>query len=338
MPGRPQDVFVLFDWTKKEATYGAGVTLGTTTWQKYTGPGIVHHTKAEDVDQDEIKGHPFVSDGGGVVIEDRTRGSLEFKAATDPLVFFFGILFGNIAKAGIADPFTYTVKWPGSGVASPFSTMMVQATDRGDAANTQKKYNGIFANTVELTLENPGPAIVRVDLLGDGSDAADVTTVPAVDAATRGDGLRYEHLTLKFGPASEAITTKFRRLTLRANADTQLIPLPGSTTKVGEIKYGVNAPTLDGELVVSGQRGDTLYNYWANRTKVVFDMLLSIGANDQLGIICKSTRVPGDAGEIEGFDGIDHTLTLPLRFEYNATDASPFILTAKTGTNSILGT
>jgi len=329
MSGRPQDVFWLLNYAVKEATYDATVTPGA-VWHKLTGPGLIHHTKAEETDQDEITGHPYVSEGGGTVIEDRANGSIEFKGSVDLLTYFYAMLFANVSTTG-AGPFVHVIKWPGSGVLSPFSTSVIQATDRADITNTQKEFSGVYPNSVELVIENPGSVQATVELQGSGTQIADTTTIPVIDTAVEGIRLRYEDLVMKFGPASEDVTSLFRRLTLRATADVRQIPLPGSGTKVGEIRYGVQAPILEGELVLKGQKGDTRYNYWANRTKIIFDMKLTSGANS-LQVVAKSVVPVADAGEIESFDGIDHRLTIPFRFEYNTTDVSPFIIT---GTNSV---
>ena len=329
MAGRPQDIFWLLNYAVKEATYDATVTPGS-VWHKVNGPGLIHHTKAEETDQDEITGHPYVSEGGGKVTEDRANGSIEFKGGLDLLTYFYAMLFANVSVSGVG-PFVHVIKWPGSGVLSPFSTSVIQCTDRQDVSNTQKEFAGVYPNSVELVIENPGSVQATVELLGSGTQTTDSTAAPAIDSAVEGDRVRFENLVVKLGPASEDVTSLFRRLTLRATADVRQIPLPGSGTTVGEIHYGTQAPILEGELVLKGQKGDTRYNYWANRTKVIFDMKLTTGAKS-LQVVANSAVVNADAGEIEGFDGIDHRLTLPLRFEYNTSDASPFIIT---GTNDI---
>jgi len=323
MAGRPQDIFWLLNYAAKEATYDATTAPGA-VWHKVTGPGLIHHTKAEETDQDEIKGHPYVTDGGADLTEDRSSGSIEFKGSVDLLTYFYAMLFGNVATTG-AGPYTHTIKWPGSGVGSPFSISLIQCTDRGDTTNTQKEFAGVYPNSVELVIENPGSAQATVELQGSGTQTTDSTSAPAVDSAVEGNRLLYENIVMKLGPASEDVSALFRRVTLRATADVRQIPLPGSGTTVGEIHYGAQAPMLEAELVLKGQKGDTIYNYWANRTKVIFDLLISVGANS-LSIVANSTRVKADAGEIEGFDGIDHRLTLPLRFEYNNTDTTPFTI------------
>ncbi len=329
MPGRPQDIFWLLNYAAKEATYDATTVPGA-IWHKVNGPGLIHHTKTEETDQDEITGNPYVSDAGGSVIEDRVNGSIEFKGSVDLLTYFYAMLFANVATTG-AGPFTHAITWPGSGVLSPFSVSLIQATDRGNIANTQKEFAGVYPNSIELVIENPGSVQATVELQGSGTQTADTTAIPAIASAVEGIRLRYADLVMKFGPASEDISTLFRRLTLRATADVRQIPLPGSGTTVGEIHYGPQAPILEGELVVKGQKGDTLYNYWANRTKVIFDMKLTSGANS-LAIVANSTMINADAGEIESFDGIDHRLTLPFRFEYNVAATTPFTIT---GINSV---
>ena len=86
---------------------------------------------------------------------------------------------------------------------------------------------------------------------------------------------------------------------------------------------------LEIDLTFKGERGDTLYNYWANRTDIKLDLLIQIDANNSLRFQMNQVKVKGDSGDNEVFDGIDHRVGLPLRVDYDATDASPFIITGK---------
>ena len=96
---RPQDVFTLLNYAVKESAYGGGTAIGT-IWHKMNGPGVVLLNKTEDTDQDEVTGTPYVSEGGGVVTEDRTAGSVEFKGGLDLLTFFYAALFANVSVTG----------------------------------------------------------------------------------------------------------------------------------------------------------------------------------------------------------------------------------------------
>ena len=325
---RPQDIWWLIDYANKAAAYGTAVPDGgMDKFHMLTGPGIIQHDKQEDTDQDEIKGHPHVTEGGGTVHSDRAKGQIEFKGGVDLLTFFYASIMGNVASVGPTN-FTHTIKAPGSGVDSPLSFSVIQATDRNVAA-TERKFNGVVPNSVELTIENPGPVMASVELLGDGSDVASAVTDPTITSAIKGNRLNYQQLTMKFGPASEDVTNIFRRLTIRANANIQQVPLPNKGTLIGEVHYGEQEPTLTAELVLKGQRGDTNYNYWLNRTKVIFDMLLQIDANNSLRIVGNSARVPAEAGDKDSIEGVENRLTIPVRFEYNTSDASPWIITGK---------
>ena len=327
--GRPQDAFMLFPYAVKAASYGTAVADGSITdWPKLISPGLVQQSQPEDLDQDEITGHPYTSSSGAFVTQKRTRANIEFKAGVDFLTFLLVSLFGNVSTSGAGD-FSHVIKWPGLGVDAPIDFSVIQATNRNVAAN-EFKYNGVFVNQIEININEPGPILCTAELLGDGSAAVVAVSNPAIDAATEGLKLKYEQMTVKLGPiGTEDVTNLFRSATIRANANVVMMPRPDKGQNVAEIHYGAQEPILEIELVFKGERGDTLYNYWANRTAIKLDLLISIGATQQIRFQMNSARVPGELDEIEVFDDIDHRLTLPIRGEFNATDKSPFIITGK---------
>ena len=106
--GRPQDAAILFNYAAAESAYGTATAEGT-IFPKLTGPGIAQRSLAEDVDMDEITGHPYTTEGGGDVIHNEANGTIEFKAAVDLLAFLVAALNGNVSTTG-AGPYTHTVK------------------------------------------------------------------------------------------------------------------------------------------------------------------------------------------------------------------------------------
>lgn len=332
--GRPQDVFAFLGYTPKEASYGAAVANASLTqFHKLQGPGLINLSRTVETDADAIKGHPYTTDGGAVVTEDRVKGSFEFKNNTDLTAFFIILALAKVSTSGISPDFTHVTKWPGSGVDAPWSTSIIQGKDRNQTSSF-RKYDGIVPASVEFSIEKPGMILTKVELVGDGSDSdASAVVAPAINSAIDGgDRLYYEHLTtMGFGPAAESVLSIFRKLTVKLNTGLELKPRPDKLTKVAEIHYGKEAPSLEVELVVKGRNGDTVYNYWKNRTKLQFNMLLQKSATRSLQLQGNAVRAAEDAPNPESFDGIDHILTLPLRFEYVTADASPFIWTAKNG-------
>ena len=326
MPGRPQDFVHLYNYAVKEATYGAGTAEGA-IFPKLVGPGLVKHTKAEDTDADEITGHPYLSQPGDI-IEDRVSGSIEFKTGIDLLTLFIAALNGNVTTAGTTN-YTHTVLWPGSGVAAPFSFSVVQFTDRNDTL-TREKFHGVFPNSIEIALANPGPIISTVELMGDGSVVAASVSAPAINAATEEKRVMYEHInTFAFGPlGTEDRLAIFRSMTIRQSADVVQIPLPASGAKVGEIHYGPSGPSMEVEVKVAGQRGDTIYNYWKNQTAIKLDLLVQLGVNNSFRLQLNTAEIVPDSME-ESFDGIDKILSFKIRGRYDATDLSPFLWTFK---------
>jgi len=327
--GRPQDSWMVFPFAVKEAAFGTVVADGAITdWPKLTSPGLAQRAQQEETDQDEIKGHPYVSPVGDFVHSQRTSASLEFKGGVSFLTFLLGSLFGNITSSGSVN-FDHEIKWPGAGVDAPLSFSVIQNTNRNTAVS-QFKYGGVIVNSVEINISEPGPILCTAELMGDGSQVASVTVDPAIDTATTADKLKYEQTTVLFGPlGTEDVTNIFRSVIIRASANIIMMPRPDTGQNVAEIHYGAQEPILEVELVFKGERGDTLYNYWANRTVVKLDLTISLGANNSIRFQMNQAKVVGDLDEIEVFDDIDHRLTLPLRAQYNTADASPFIITGK---------
>lgn len=327
--GRPQDSWMQFPFAVKESAYGTVVSDGSITdWPKLTSPGLAQRQQLEDTDQDEIKGHPYVSPVGDFVHSQRTSASLEFKGGVSFLTFLFASIFGNVLSTGSTD-FSHEIKWPGAGVDSPFSFSVIQNTNR-NGSGAQFKYGGVYVNSIEVNITEPGPILCTAELVGDGSQVTSVTVDPGIDTATTADKLKYEQTVVLFGPiGTEDVTNLFRSVIIRASANVIMMPRPDKGQNVAEIHYGAQDPVLEIELVFKGERGDTLYNYWANRTVVKLDLTISIGANNSIRFQMNQAKVIGDLDEIEVFDDIDHRLTFPLRAQFNTADASPFIITGK---------
>jgi hypothetical protein len=314
---RPQDTYLKWDLANAEATYGAGVTPAT--WFKLTGAGLFQREFEFDDDMKEITGHPYVSDGGAKVIRRSVSGSLEYKVNVDLLTYLVASICGGVTTTG-SGPYTHTVKWPGSGVVSPKTFSVIQASDRNSTAS-MFEYNGIYPNSVGFTVDQPGAILGTVELQGDGSQVATAgDSVPAIDSDTGGNRLYQEQAVIKLGPSSQVVTTIFRSMSATWTADVQQRVLPSTAPLVGEIEYGEDAPSLEVALTVKGQKGDTVWGYFNSETKVVFDITITDGTNS-IQLVLSSARVMALE---EAFDGIDHVLNMTLRSEYNATDASPW--------------
>lgn len=333
---RPQDVFWLIGIGKREASYGAGIAnVDLTQWFKLNGPGLFNPSKEADTDEEEITGHPYASDGGGQVTRRRVAGSIEYKGNLNLTHYLIAALLANNDTTGAGDPFTHLSKWPGSGVQRPFSFSVIQGTDR-NTTSTFRKFNGVIPNSIELVIEESGPIITTCELIGDGSDEdASGVAAPAIDSAIEGNRYYYEHISqLQFGPALEDIRDIFRRCRIRLAANVETRDRPDRVhasggALVGEIHYPNTAPVFEAELTVKGKRRDTAYNYWENGTKVQFDLKLLVQAAPERSFRVQgnAVRVREDAPDIEAFDDFDHVLNLPLRFEFNGADNSPYIFT-----------
>ncbi len=152
---------------------------------------------------------------------------------------------------------------------------------------------------------------------------------PAIGTSLKGDRLRFEHVTCKLGPlGTEDLSGVFRKFSLKFSADIQEEPRASRGTKVGTIFYGADAPKVECSLVLEGRKGDTVWNYWKNRTALKLDFTAALSASRSLQIQANSVEIPKDSGDLVSIEnGIVPVLTLPLRFHYVSADASAYIIT-----------
>lgn len=329
---REKDVFLLMDIASRESSYGNGAgTLDD--WYKFNGPGLFQASKTIDDDADEVTGTQYPTEGSGLETEENSSGSVEFKANSELLPFFTGAMCANLQTTGESAPFSHVVKAPGSGVDSPWSFAAIQATDRNTAASIYQ-YDGLVVNSLEFEINEVGPILVSAEILGSGKlTAVPGTSVPAIASALSGNRLIQKDVTLILGPnGTEELTPGganiLRSVRVRMNANMIMDRPPGSGAIASAAYYGQGMnPSLEVELVVRGKRGDTIWNYWRNQTKLVFDLSVGDGVNQNMQLQGNSVRIQGDPGEMEGFDETGDILTLPLKFEYVPADSSPWIWT-----------
>jgi hypothetical protein len=144
---------------------------------------------------------------------------------------------------------------------------------------------------------------------------------------------------LKFGPlGTEDIGSLFRSMTMKLNCNVVQFPDAASGTKVGSVYYGQGAyPMLEVTLVVKGKRGDTIWNYWQNRTECIIDFDLTKDANDSIALAASSIYIDPEA-ELCSYDESGPILTLPLKFYYNVADGYAWNWTTTNELTAILAT
>jgi len=131
----------------------------------------------------------------------------------------------------------------------------------------------LVPNSIEFSIDDAGMIICTVELLGDGSETdKSATSPPALNTILAGTPLLKKDLKVYLDAVdgSTDITTQFRRLNFRINANIQQIWTPASGEKVGEVYYGSGAnPSVECELILKGRRGGTFYNYYSQQTGLV---------------------------------------------------------------------
>ena len=93
---------------------------------------------------------------------------------------------------------------------------------------------------------------------------------------------------------------------------------------------------LTGELVIKGKQGDAFFTAARTRAVQTFTLTIQIDADNSLSLEGNSVRIPADAGVTADYDESGPILTIPLRFDYNATDARAFRWTVINGIEDYL--
>ena len=341
MSNRASQFFWLTQLAAKEATYGAGIAplSNLNQWFHLNGASLIAADMEEDTDEDEAKGFVGISESGGTVTAKRSEGELEYKLNIELFPLFLKSLVANISTSGVTD-YTHLFKQPAGSVQSPHSFNVVQATDRLDTS-TFFEYRGIVANNINLSLDGKKPWQCTVGLKGDGSELdASAVTAPSIGNSLLGTRLLKKHTTLKLGPlGTEDVTDLIRELNITLNGDLQELELPSRGELVGRWDFAEKNPMLEAEVVLAAKKGGTLYSYWRNRdtTKLIFDLLIENTATKSIRLQGNSVRVKaGNPNPVEYRNGIEQVVRLPLRFEYNVTDASHYIWTVKNQTATYL--
>jgi len=334
-----QNSFLLVNLGRRELTYGAGVAAGVDNWYKYMGPGLVKSDLVEDTDEEEITGarYPITS----TLVSARTSGEFAFKLNLELMPFFLGLICGNLEKTGTATPWTHKVDSPAISAVSPWSTAMIQAHDRVTAASF-KTYNGVVIPSLDFEISDGGPIEIKAAAKGDGSEIdASATSPPALASALAGTRLFKSHIsTLTFGPSgspTNLLTGQLlRKLSLKLEAGITQKDSLSSGLYAGEAHYDGNGPVLTGELVIKGKQGDAFFTAARTRAVQTFTLTIQIDADNSLSLEGNSVRIPADAGVTADYDESGPILTIPLRFDYNATDARAFRWTVINGIEDYL--
>ncbi len=336
---RPQDSFLLIGYTPREATYGAGVdNAALNVWHEVEAPLLAHYAPEEVTNETKVKGHPYVSPGSGMLIKERSRLPITFDANLELAHFLLISLMANAANTPAPPNHTHVVKYPGAGVMSPWSFSFIHASDRSSTA-TYIKYNGAFCSSLELSAEGRGAIKGTAEIIGDGSQVdASAVTPPVVDSAIPGQQMFFNQINMCLGPnGTESLGDLLEKFSVKFALEQQERDRPSHTTKIGKPFFNEKAPIVTLSVALEGKRGDTIYNYWKNHTKLILDLRITVGANSEFRMQASEVRIPRDVGgEIEKFDGVVGRLEFPLRCEWSTADVSPWVFTLKDQTVAYL--
>ena len=334
-----QNSFLLLNLGRREASYGAGVASGVDDWYKFLGPGLIKSELQEDTDQDEVNGARYPT--ASSLISARTSGEVSQKMNLELLPFFLGLICGNIATTGAAAPYTHQVDSPGISAVAPWSTALIQAHDRENTASI-KGYNGVVVTGLEFEISEAGAIEVKVSLKGDGTELdKSSTSLPSLASALGGTRLFKQHISaLTFGPSggtTNLLTSQaLRKLSLKLEGDVEQKDSLTSGLYAGEANYSGNGPVLTGTLTVKGRRGDDFYNAARARTVETFAMTIQQDASNSFAIEGNSVRIPADQGVTADFDESGPILEIPLRFDYDTSDARAFRFTVLNSVSAYL--
>ncbi len=338
---RPQDSFLLIGYTPRELTYGAGVPdLGLTVWHEVEAPLLAQYDPDEVTNKTKVKGHPYVGAGRRLLIKERSVLPIEFDANLELVHFLMISLMANAVNGGTPPNYTHDSKYPGAGVVNPWSFSFIHASDRSSTA-TFVKYNGAFCSSLELSAEGRGAIKAKAEIVGDGSqvDASSVMP-PAVGSAITGQQMLFSQINMCLGPnGTESLGDLLEKFALKFALEQYERDRPSHTTKIGKPFFNEEAPIVTLDLAVEGKRGDTIYNYWKNQTRLKLDFKITVNTNSEFRMQAKEAVIPIKLpSNIEKFDGVVPRLEFPLGFEYSVTDASPWLFSMKDQTPVYLGT
>ena len=324
-----QEIWHLMDLATAEVTYGAGLA-GQTLWYELDGPGHLRQSKETVDNQNQITGTPYSDSGSVIVKHQRVAGPLKYRGILDPLIFWHMALLGGAVTTGAADPWIHTGVWPGLAVLGPPSTAIIQGTDRV-ATVSYKEFNGIVPQSIEVSIEKGGFLEYTVEVVGDGSmDAAAGETPPVPGAALAGNQLCWENIVhVKMGPAAEVLGALFRKLRYKLSANLIRLDSPASGKLAATWQYDQKVGiTLELDLTVSGERGDTIWNYWNDPVAtgdLQFDFLIQKSASRSFNILGNKFEVIGDSMDDSQVDEAGLSLlTFGFKTHYVTADLSPF--------------
>jgi len=320
-----QQIFLLLNLTRRESEYGTEITPRS-SWYQFNGPGLMQFNQEAYSDIEEINGTQY--EKSSTVVKKMTKGTISFRISPELFPYFLGAMMANLSTTGTTN-FVHLIKAPGAGTNQPWSIGATQAQDRSDTGSFAG-YDGLVPNSTEFSIDDAGIIPCTVEVLGDGSET-DKSATPPPDLNSILSTTQMLKKDLKVyldnSDGSTEITAQFRRLNFRINANIQQIWTPASGEKVGEVYYGSGAnPSVECELILKGRRGGAFYNYYSQQTSLVLKVNLidTDDSNKFIKFTGHQCHVDPAAGDVLDYDETGPIIRMPLIFQYDPTEATPW--------------
>jgi hypothetical protein len=261
--------------------------------------------------------------------------AFDMPASPELYGWLLALILGNVVTTGAADPWTHTFKWPSVCVLNPPSTSILEGPDCVGATADYKLYKGVIANEVSIAVQGRSTIQMGANMQHDGSE----TAKPAVVLPTTPfvfNKLLGGQSVFKLGPlGTENLSGDFRAFSPVIGADAVVPDTIASGIFIGEQQYGENAPTLELDFTIKGDKSHVVYGYFDAATTVKLDMLIDKGVAPARSIqwkmdsakVVQATMVP---------NGNETALQCKLRAQYNVTDSGPMTIVVKNGISGYL--
>lgn len=311
----------------KETTFGvAQADVSLTDWLAVTGPDFVDLNIGYRTNADEINGYVGETEHQ----EESRKASLtrNMQGSVDAIAWAIAMMLGNVTVTGTTPNYTHLAKWRGICTVNPPSFSFVEGlVCATGTTGTYWLYKGSVVNQLTIDVSGKGFVKFSITVETDGSETAKTAFTWPV-APTAVNKLIGSMLTLTCGTAgTENLTTLVRSLKITMNAGITEPPSIGNVNVV-EYQYGAQAPTLDIEFTIKGDKSHALYTAYQAKSNVIFDALLQFNANRSIKLHCTQ----GIVNSTVKASGNETQLTVKYMVEHNTTDSGPGVWTLKTGT------
>lgn len=306
--------------TKKESSYGTAILdAHLVELLKMTDIDFADVETKYRTDEDEITGY-----SGPTEHEvEAKEGSLARKhnSSVETIAAYVIWLLGRVTTAG-TNPYTHTVKFPAICTLNPPSFSVIEGLDCAGSTGTFWLYKGMVVESLTIEVNGKSAVTLTINMKTDGSETAKASfTFPTSYAAV--NRLLGSMLTIKCGPALEALTSVFRTLKITINAGIVEPPNVSAGVNVAEYQYGDKKPDLQIEFTIKGDKSHAVYGYYQANTTVKFQALLQKAAGASVQLDCEQAKVKVKQSR----DGMEPRLSVTVMPEWNSTNDGPGVIT-----------